>query len=168
MARQQYNITGANPAAGDQNPATALTRLRNLEAVDRFTGVNLLDGGGTVGGIAFTNDTVTITGTNNLTVPTGETSVNYVFFNKTITMGAGGTIHAAENGVHLYFVNCFIVYAANSGLNSSIGPSVDSNAATGTDARVSEGAAATRSVNYYGCSISAFTLQHLECTFLML
>ena len=52
MARQYYNITGTDPVAGDQNPATALTRLRNLEAVDRYTGVNLVDPGATV---SYTN-----------------------------------------------------------------------------------------------------------------
>ena len=146
MARQHYNITGTNPAGADQTPATALTRLRNLEAVDRFTGVNLVDGGNN--GLTFTTDETTVTSA--VTFGAGNT----VFYNKAIRMGAGGTITANAAGAHIYFVNCTIFHEVSSGLNSAIGTGVNSNDGT-IDARVGQGAGATRSINYYGCTIVA-------------
>ena len=157
MARQYYNITGTNPVAGDQNPATALTRLRNLEAVDRYTGVNLVDPGATISytnpgsaqvDITFASGGLNLTATHLITQPG-----NYVFYNKTLVLTVDGAIRAGADGVHLYFVNCTIAQDAASGTNPRISTQQATNGGT-TDSRVTNGAAVGRSVNFYGCTIS--------------
>ena len=157
MARQYYNITGTNPVAGDQNPATALTRLRNLEAVDRYTGVNLVDPGATISytnpgasqvDITFASGAIALTETHLIEAPG-----NYVFYNKTIVLSVDGAIRAGADGVHLYFVNCTIAQDAASGTNPRISTQQATNGGT-TDSRVTNGAAAGRSVNFYGCTLS--------------
>ena len=157
MARQYYNITGANPVAGDQNPVTALQRLRNLEAVDRYTGVNLVDPGAT---ISYTNpgssqvDITFASGALNLTAThLIEQPGNYVFYNKTLILTVDGAIRAGANGVHLYFVNCTIAQDAASGTNPRLSTQQATNGGT-TDSRVTNGAAVGRSVNFYGCTLS--------------
>ena len=148
MSLRSFNIlTTGDPAAGDQNPATALARLRRGEAVNRFTGVNLVEDSNAV--LGTTNASVDVDSAINI-----NTAGTYVIFGRTINLNAGGTIRANNNGVHIYFVNCNIIYNRSSGTNTAIGVGIDiNNNAGAVDYRVSEGAANTRSVNFLGCSL---------------
>ena len=145
MAIRQYNASPTTRAAGTS--AEALERLRNFEIVERYTGASL------------TNSTSFLTGnTHELTSAVNINTVgHHAFIGKTIYIDDGGSINATANGVHLYFFNCNIIIRRDSSHQGNRGALAVNLAITGTaDSRISQGAASTRSVNFYGCSYNIF------------
>ena len=144
MAIQSYNPVVRTAGTTEQ----ALERLRNLEIVDRFTGETLVD---------RTNDVYGTTA-NFITVSAGTpvaTPGTYAIIGKTI-FTTGTQTSATADGVHLQFFNCNIIHRPNGTNNTSGQPfGTGQNLNSGDiDARVSEGAASTRSVSFYGCSFN--------------
>ena len=144
MAIQSYNPVVRAAGTTEQ----ALERLRNLEIVDRFTGETLVD---------RTNDVYGTTA-NFITVSTGTpvaTPGTYAIIGKTI-FTEGVQTSATADGVHLQFFNCNIIHRPGATNGTSTQPfGTGQNLNSGDiDARVSEGAATTRSVSFYGCSFN--------------
>ena len=145
MAIQSYNSEITRTASTTD---VALERLRNLEIVNRFTGETLTDASNTVLG---TTDNFVTPATRNVTA----TGVHAVI-GKTIFIDAGVQLLADANNVHFQFFNCSFIYRPSGSIGSGsqpVGTGQDLNS-DAIDSRVSEGAASTRSVSFYGCSFT--------------
>ena len=171
MAVQHYNIIGTDPAPADQNPVTALARLRNLEAVNRFTGLNVVNPGNVVSytqpGTSTPVDidfgdrgSLTFDGSN---VHLISGPGHYIFMNKTLIFETGSALRAFDDGVHLYFFNCNIIYNTSQGTNPLISTQQATNT-TNPDMRVTNDPATSRSVNFYGCTFTAPTVNTANLT----
>ena len=158
MAITRYNPnTGLTAGTGTaaENAATALTRLRNRNIVNKYTGASVTEN--------LPSGITAPTGNNNVinidSVVSVGTAGYYVFVNKTIKLESGGAIRANQNGVHISFFNCTIVCEGAVGLQGNANQlsyrnSTGNMNTAGIDVSIGVAQNSTRSINFYGCNVT--------------
>ena len=158
MAITRYNPnTGLTAGTGTaaENAATALTRLRNRNIVNKYTGASVTEN--------LPSGITAPTGNNNVinidSVVSVGTAGYYVFVNKTIKLESGGALRANANGVHFSFFNCNIVCEGSMGLAGDANQLSYRNQTgnmhtAGIDVGIDIAQNSTRSFNFYGCNVT--------------